>query len=40
MTVVIWHRWNYYQIQTIAAMGGTSGFNPPTYVPTYYIYGF
>ena len=37
MTIVIWHRWNYYQIQAIAAMGGTSGFTPPTYVPTYYI---
>ena len=30
LTVIIWNRWNYYQIQPLAAIGGTSGFVPPT----------
>lgn len=38
--IVVWNRWGFYQIQTLAALGGTSGFVPPSYVPTYYIYGF
>ncbi len=40
LPIVIWNRWGTFQIQPIAALGTASGFVPPSFVPTYYIYGF